>query len=203
MYCTTCGTDLKQGARFCRACGSPQGVAAAVRPIPTVPLTPPLQVEQPVGGASAVAGGLAILGGVLLLFLTIYASVYEPIHYHFSVDPETALRAWDAYALAAAAIAIAIGVLLLTNSDSPLVRGRWLLLAGLPLLVVSLLWTFPDALGTYSYADPYLYGHLYGADFGMVRIGSGYLQVSLICACLMLIAAGIAIPSARRAGAAR
>jgi hypothetical protein len=203
MYCTTCGTDLKPGARFCRACGSPQAAAAVPRPTPAARLAPPVQAGQPAQGVRALAGSLAIIGGVLLLFLTFYASVYEPIHYHFSVDPGTALRVWDAYALVAAAVAIPIGILLLTNYDSPLVRGRWLLLAGAPLLVVSLLWTFPDALDTYSHADPYLYGHLYGADFGMVRIDSSYLQVPLICACLMLIAAGMSIASARRLSPAR
>jgi hypothetical protein len=203
MYCTTCGTDLKPGARFCRACGSPQAAAAMPRSTPAAPLAPPVQVGQPVQAVGALAGALAILGGVLLLFLTFYASVYEPIHYHYSVDPGTALRIWDAYALAAAAVAIAIGVLLLTNTDNPLVRGRWLLLAGAPLLVISLLWTFPDVFDTYSYADPYLFGHLYGAEFGRVVIGSDYLQVPLIGACLMLIAAGMMVPAARRVGSAR
>jgi hypothetical protein len=157
-----------------------------------------LQVKRPIGGSAAVAGTLAVLGGMLLCFLTLHATVYEPLHQHFPVNYGEPVYFGDVLALVAGAAAIAIGVLLLVNSSNPLARGPWLLVAGVPVLIVTLLWTFPDTFHVDLYSRPFYLGFVYFTEFGLTELGSRYVQVPLICGCAMLIGAGLIVSLAPR-----
>lgn len=41
MFCTSCGSHLKDGAKFCVQCGAPTGAAPATPPAPAAPPAPP------------------------------------------------------------------------------------------------------------------------------------------------------------------
>ena len=58
-FCTTCGTPLKPGARFCEQCGSPVGVAAPAASQPARPA--PAARQQPAAAQPAAASQAADL----------------------------------------------------------------------------------------------------------------------------------------------
>ena len=50
MFCSNCGTNNNEGAKFCSGCGAPMGVnnAAPVEPTPVAPVYAPVEPQTPV-----------------------------------------------------------------------------------------------------------------------------------------------------------
>jgi hypothetical protein len=136
----------------------------------------------------------ALVAGAALCFIVLYATIYLPLHYDESVNYGQSIRFFDLVALASGLGAIAIGILLLTRrggSTAPL--GIGLLAAGVPTLVLALLWSFPETFHLSFYPVPFYFAYVYFTDLGVVHIGDGYVPLPLVIACGTLIAAGAAI----------
>ncbi len=207
MYCGSCGTELRAGARFCRACGRPQAAAAGATFPPPPPPPPPLPPPPgaAVGEARPVAAAaLAILGGAGLCFLVLYATVYQPLHLGFPVNFGDPIDGGDVLALLSGAAAIAIGVLFLTRPVNRSLFAVLLVAAGLPTLLLSVMWTFPDTFHVDTYSHHVYSGFVYFAEFGHAEIGSRYVQVLLLASCSLLVAGGLlaALATPRQAVAA-
>lgn len=188
MYCGSCGTQLNPGARFCRACGRPQAAGVAAPPPPPPSPFPP-GARQPAAPAIVVAAVLACAGGLTYCLLTLYATIYEPLHYEYPVNFGESIQFGDALAFVAGAAAVALGLLLYLRPGNNAVRGLWLVTVGLPTLVLGVLWPFPGIFDDYS--RPFHFGFVYYAEFGHVLVGSHFLQLPLMAAGAMIVAAGI------------
>jgi hypothetical protein len=144
---------------------------------------------------------LAIVGGAALCFVVLYGTIYQPLHFELSMNYGEPVRFVDLLALASGLAAIAIGVLLLgQRPGSATARGIWLVAAGAPTLILSLVWSFPDVFNLSLYPVPFYFGYVYAADLGIVHSGDMYLRLPLVLACAMMTAAGflVATPSTPR-----
>ncbi|HEV7615449.1 MAG TPA: zinc ribbon domain-containing protein [Solirubrobacterales bacterium] len=211
VYCGTCGTGLGEDAKFCRACGSAQASAPAHQ-APAPPLPPPPAAYAPAAplpGAArralsaleTVAALLALVGGAAMCFMTLYGTVYLPLHHDYGLNYDQSLRIGDALALASGVVAIAIGTLILSRRPgNATARGIWLVAAGTPTLIMSLLWSFPETFHLTLYPVPFYFAYVYFTDLGFAHIGDGYVLVPLVLGCAMVSAAGflVATPSATR-----
>ncbi len=204
VYCGTCGASLSETAKFCRACGNAQATPyqAPQAPAPE-PAPPPLQANpvavaarQSPSASDVLVGLLAIVGGVAMCFITLFATIYQPLHHDFSVNYGESVRLGDVVAFASGLVAIAIGRFFVTarpgNRKS---RGTWLVVAGTPTLIVALLWSFPEAFNLSLFPLPFYFAFVYFPDLGTVHIGSGYVPLPLVIACAMVVAAGCLIVS--------
>jgi hypothetical protein len=206
VYCGACGTALSEGARFCRACGSTQAKAPAFQAPAPPPPPPPVVLTSASRGtlasAEIVAAVLALVGGTAMCFVTLYGTVYLPLHTGFGINYDQSLRFGDALALGSGIVAIAIACLLFSRRPgNATARGIWLVAAGTPTLIMSLLWSFPDTFHLSIFPVPFYFAYVYFTDLGVVRIGAGYVLVPLVAGCAMVIAAGFAVatPAATRA----
>ncbi len=137
------------------------------------------------------AAGLAILGGFALCALTLYATIYEPLHYHFPVNFGESLHFGDILVFAAGAVGIAVGALLLSRPGSATARGAILVGVGLVILLIAVVFVFPDTFHLDPFNKPFYFGFAYFAEFGQAEIGTRFVQVPLVIACAMLIGAGL------------
>lgn len=186
---------LNPGARFCRACGSPQA-AGIVSPPPPPPTVSGLNRS----GAQTitVAGLLAIAGGATFCLLTLFATIYQPLHYEYSVNYGDSIQFGDILAFASGAVAVALGVLLLTRPGNAVARGWGLLVAGLSTLVLAVVWALTDLFDFLS--QPFYFGYVYFAELGRVETGSHLVQVPLLIAGAMVFGAALlALSSGRQA----
>lgn len=220
-YCETCGANLGEDAKFCRSCGAARPVSPAQAPptpppAPTATLPPP---PAPVGmappapssrravSATARFGAiLAIVGGLGMCFVTLYAIVYLPLHYHEPLNYGGSLQFGDLLALGSGLVAVAIGIhLIIDRPGSATVRGVLLALAGTPTLVLAVLWAFPSASHFTVFPTPFYFGLVYFTDLGLAHTSSSVLSIPLVGACLIVIAAAIvvALPAAQARTAPR
>jgi hypothetical protein len=203
VYCGSCGTSLAESAKFCRACGSAQAVghAAPATPLPPPPSYAP-SLAQPRTDAVTAASVLAIIGGAAMALLVLYAIIYQPLHNDEAVNYGIGLRLGDVVALVSGLVAVAIGAVLLTRPPrNPTATGVWLAVAGAPTLVMAILWAFPETFDLQFFPIPFYFAIVYFADIGQVDVGNYELQLPLVIACALVIAAGflIASPSVPRA----
>ena len=202
MYCSSCGTMLSPDAKFCRACGSPQAVGAAAQPPPPPPPPTAPHLSQAGAQTTAVAGLLAIAVGATFSLLTLYATIYQPLHYDYSVNYSDSIQFGDVLAFVLGLVAVALGVLLLSRPGNTANRGWGLLMAGLPVLILAVVWALSDLFDVLS--RPFYFGYVYFAEFGRVETGSHLLQVPLLIAGAMVAGAGLlALTSGRPAPAPR
>jgi hypothetical protein len=216
-YCETCGASLSGDAKFCRACGAARPVSPAQAPLTPPPTSPPTPPPPPlpagmappapaarraVSATARFGAFLAIVGGLGMCFVTLYAIVYLPLHYHEPVNYGGSLQFGDLLALGSGLVAIAIGIhLLMGRPGSAAVRGVLLALAGMPTLVLAVLWAFPEASHFTIFPTPFYFGLVYFSDLGLAHTSSSVLSVPLVAACLIVIAAAItvALPAAQEA----
>lgn len=193
MFCGSCGTQLNPGAKFCRACGSPQAAGIAPPPPP-----PPLVSGLPQTGAqtAALAGLLAIAGGATCFLLTIFATVYQPLHYDYPVNYGDSIQFGDVLVFALGVAATVLGLLILMRPGNPVNRGWGLLMAGLPVLILAAVWAFKDLYGLDS--QPFYIGYVFFADFGRIETDTHLIQVPLLIAGAMVTGAGLLQLSAGR-----
>lgn len=215
VYCGACGAGLTETARFCRACGTAQlaepPAAAPPRPAAPQPAAPPPPptawppagarspaATGPLAGAELVAAALAIVGGAAMCFLVLFAVVYSPLHDDYSVNYGIGVRFGDVLAFCSGLVAIAIGGLILARRPgNPTGRGIWLVVAGTPTLIVTLMWVFGSTLDLTTYPLPFYFAFVYFTDLGVVHLGDHYLPLVVLAACAMPVAAGVAIASAK------
>jgi zinc-ribbon domain len=220
-YCEACGASLSEEAKFCRACGAARTVSAAAAPptpraaAPTAPPRPAFQAPLPppavpagiaptapraVNPTGRLGAVLAILGGLGMCFVTLYAIVYLPLHYDQPLNYGGSLQFGDLLALGSGLVAIGIGIhLLIGRPGSAAVRGVLLALAGMPTLVLAVLWAFPQASHFSVFPPPFYFGLVYFSDLGLAHTSSSVLSVPLVSACVAVIAAAIvvALPAAQ------
>lgn len=176
---------LNSGAKFCRACGSPQ--AAGVAP-PAPP--PPMSVVGQAGAQTiTLAGLLAILGGAAISLLTLFATIYQPLHYDYPVNYDDSLQGGDVIAFALGVTAVVLGVMLLSRPRNPAGLGTGLLMAGAPVFVLGVVWAFADFFDVIS--EPFYFGFVYFADFGRLEVDEHVVQVPLLIAGAMIVGAGL------------
>ena len=208
-YCGVCGTQLGAGAGFCRACGAAQDqfaqpvaaekIVAAPQPSPTpqyrgVAVAYASPQRRRASGAAGLAAVLAIVGGLGICVVVLYATVYYPLKFHYGINFGDSLQFGDVLGLVSGAVAMALGVLILRQRvHNRGGVGLLLALAGVPTLVLALLWTYPETFHLSPYSVPFYTGYLYFTDFGVIRIGSGDVPVPLIGSTLAVIAAGALI----------
>jgi hypothetical protein len=82
MFCTSCGTQLQEGAKFCTACGRP--TVASTQPYQPTPVVTQAKGSGAVGATSGLVGGLGcsvFLGiiGLALCFTGIGALIGIPM----------------------------------------------------------------------------------------------------------------------------
>ncbi|HEY6731075.1 MAG TPA: zinc ribbon domain-containing protein [Solirubrobacterales bacterium] len=190
-YCSACGTKLNEGAKFCRSCGNPQQPLAAWSP------AAPGQVSTRSAG-NPLAAWLAIIGGATMCFIALYAVFYLPLHDDYPVNYGESLRLGDVVAVVSGLVAVAIGILTLKRPTDSVGREIWLILAGAPTLIVSLVWAFGDELNLSLYPLPFYFAFVFFTDIGVAHIGPAYVPVPLVLACAMVIAAGVMLASPGR-----
>lgn len=167
----------------------------ALPPLPSPPPLPPVvgypHPQDRRGGASG-ASILAIVGGLGMLLMVLCAIVYYPLHYHQSLNYGGPLQFGDILAFGSALVAIAVGIngMRRPASDSKL-SGIVLLAAGVPTLVLTVLWAFPETFHLTFYPQPFYFGVVYFTRFGQAHIGDGYLQVPLAASSMAVILAGL------------
>ncbi len=191
-FCGACGTRLNEGAKFCRSCGTP------LQPPAWSPAAAPGAVSPRPAAAAAgntVAAWLAIVGGATMCFISLYAVFYLPLHNDYPVNYGVGLRLGDVVAVLSGLVAIAIGILTLKRPADYVGREIWLVLAGAPTLIVSLMWTFGDELNLSLFPAPFYFAYVYFTDIGVTQIGSIYVPLPLVLASAMVIAAGVLLAS--------
>lgn len=165
--------------------------------LPPLPPPPPTAPAPPAarGSATLTAGAfLAILGGVGMIAMVLEATVYYPLHNHYSLNFGESPQFGDLLAFGSGLVAIVIGALALSRPPArPLSSGVWLVAAGIPTLVLTVVWDFPNTFHLTYYPRPFYAGFVYFADIGSAHIGSGLLQVPLVVSCVIVILAGILI----------
>jgi hypothetical protein len=214
-YCEACGASLSGDAKFCRSCGAarpvstaqapptppPASTATATPPPVAVGMVPPVPSSRPAVSAAARFGAvLAIVGGLGMCFVTLYAIAYLPLHHHEPLNYGGSLQFGDLLALGSGLVAMAIGIHLITGRPgSAAVRGVLLALAGMPTLVLAVLWAFPSASHFTVFPTPFYFGLVYFTDLGLAHTSSSVLSIPLVGACLIVIAAAIvvALPAAQ------
>ena len=131
---------------------------------------------------------LAIGGGIGMCVVVLWAIVYLPLHYHEPLNSGDSLQFGDLLALLSGIAAIGIGVLTLARRvRNPRGAGVVVVLAGVPTLVLAILWSFPETFHLSIYPVPFYIGYLYFANFGLAHIGSGYVPLPLIGSTLAVI----------------
>lgn len=220
-FCTQCGTAISSSARFCRACGAPQqplevtetaheaatiappatatsslpSPPPVLAPTPPPPPLPPVAVyPQSSGYRTGVSGAsiLAVSGGLGMLLLVLCATVYYPLHYHFPFNYGEPLLFGDVFVFGAAVAALTVGIRALRGSAMGTAVNRGVLLtAGVPVLVLTVLWAWSETFHLTAYPQPFYAGFVYFTELGQAHIGSGYLQVPLAAASIAVILAGL------------
>ena len=138
-----------------------------------------------------------------MCFMVLYAIVYLPLHYDEPLNFGESLQFGDLLALGSGLLAILLGGLALRRVPSaPARTGAVLMLAGLPTLVLVLLWAFPETFNLdYFCPRPFYFGFVYFSDLGKAHFGDSYangsLQVPLLVSsaavtagCMMVFARG-------------
>jgi len=164
-----------------------------------MPVAGTVAVPQASPAEAPVAAILAIVGGAVLCLLTLYGTVYEPLHYDFGINYGEGPQLADPLAFVSGLAAIAIGLIALSQRRSSTIRGAILILAGAPTLCLSLLWIFPSTFfgDDYYYDGPPLYfGHVFFTDIARLEIGSRSVNLPLLAACAALITAGFMMGAA-------
>jgi len=199
VYCGACGAGLRETAKFCPACGSPQEVSPPPRepPPPSPAYAPPPAYARAATGSppplDVIAAVLAIVGGAGMCFIALYATIYLPLHHDFGVNYGESVRIGDALAVASGLVAVAIGVLVLARPGSNrMARGVWLLAAGTPTLIAAVVWSFPQTFHVTIFPEPFYFAYVFFTDLGVTHIGTGYVPLPLVGACAMVIGAGLA-----------
>jgi hypothetical protein len=193
---------LGPDSKFCRACGSPQAAAVGAQPPPPPPPPTAPHLSQAGAQTTAVAGLLAIAGGATFCLLTLYATIYQPLHYDYSVNYSDSIQFGDVLTVALGVVAVTLGVLLLSRPGNTANRGWGLLMAGLPVLILTVVWALTDLFDVLT--QPFYFGYVYFAEFGRVETGSHLVQVPLLIAGVMVAGAGLlALNSGRPAPAPR
>jgi hypothetical protein len=150
--------------------------------------------RQAVSTPARIGAILAIVGGLGMSLITLHAIVYLPLHYHDPLNFGEPLQFGDLLALGSGLVAVAVGIRILTGRPgSATARGVVLALAGTPTLILALLWAFPGASHFSIYPRPFYLGFVYFADLGLVDVGDGAVAMPLVGACLIVIAAAIAV----------
>ena len=189
MYCASCGTQLNADAKFCRACGTPQATGVAPPPPPPPPPPPAQGVGQVGAQVTAAAGLLAIAGGATCFLLTIFATIYQPLHYDYSVNYGDSIQFGDVLVFALGVGAAILGLMVLLRPGDAVVRGWGLLMAGLPVLILASVWAFRDLYDVLS--QPFYFGYVFFADFGRIETDTHLIQVPLLIAGALVTAAGL------------
>lgn len=132
--------------------------------------------------------------------MVLYAIVYLPLHHHFSLAFGEPLQFGDLLPLGSGALAILLGVLALRRAPSnPAATGAVLMLAGVPTIVLLLLWAFPETFHLdYYFSRPFYFGFVYFCELGKAHVGSGYIQVPLLVCSTAVFVAGCLMAFARR-----
>lgn len=135
--------------------------------------------------------------------MVLYTIVYLPLHHDFPVAFGESLQFGDLLALGSGALAITLGVLALRRAPSnPVGTGVVLMLAGVPTVVLALLWAFPETFNLdYYFSRPFYFGFVYFCELGKAHIGSsyenGYIQVPLLVCSAAVFVAGCLMAFAR------
>jgi zinc-ribbon domain len=217
-FCTQCGAAISSSARFCRNCGAareplqaaatspdtaatflqPATAAPPLRALPPLPSSPPLPpvvgYPQSQGQRTAASGAsiLAIAGGIGMLLMVLCAIVYYPLHYHEPLNYGASLKFGDILAFGSAMVAMAIGIRAMRQpAAGSKLAGIVLLAVGVPTLVLTILWAYPETFHLSFYPQPFYFGVVYFTRFGQAHIGSGYLQILLAASSIAIIVAGI------------
>jgi len=211
-FCQACGASLGKNAKFCRACGTPLQVAAAAPPTPPAPdsqdpppprtyppvVMPPPPVPSPqAAAASPAASGAAILaigGGLGMCLITVYAIIYRPLHFHDPVNYGESLQFGDLFLLIAGLAAIAVGVSMFAGRHgNQSGRAALLALAGIPALVLTVLWSFPVTFHLSVFPEqPFYFGIVFFSEFGNVHVGQdGEVPAPLLLSCLAVVVAAL------------
>lgn len=197
VFCGTCGTGLSDAAKFCRACGSAQASSGAAPPP-----APPGRVafapvaERAPSGLEIAAAVLAIVGGAAICFMTLYAVFYLPLHNDYPVNYGESPRLGDVLAFASGLAAAGIGWFLLARRSLNLTAaGIWLVVAGTPTLIMTVLWAFPETFNLSFYPLPFYFAFVYFPDLAVIDVGEGNIPLPLAAGCAMVIAAGFMIAS--------
>ncbi|MBR3316906.1 MAG: zinc-ribbon domain-containing protein [Atopobiaceae bacterium] len=76
MFCSNCGKEISDGARFCGGCGAPVGVPSSVlQPSATQPATPPRQQSTVIRVLAIVA---VVLSVAIIALLAVFAIKMQP-----------------------------------------------------------------------------------------------------------------------------
>ena len=223
VFCGSCGGALSATARFCRSCGASQvefATAQAAVPLPPAPAPAPVPAPQPPpvrpaapslgtlpqsrAPANRTGAVLAIAGGMGMCFMVLYAAVYFPLHIHLPVLFGEGLQFGDILAFGCGGLAIWLGVLALRRPlANPQRTGAVVMAAGVPAIVLALVWAFPEALGLDDlFSRPFYFGFVYFCELGNAHIGdsygNGYLQVPLLVSSAAVLVGGCLMAFARR-----
>jgi hypothetical protein len=219
VFCGSCGGALSATARFCRSCGASQvefatqQVVASPPPAPVhAPQPPPVRPAAPSIGAlpqsrtpaNRTGAFLAIAGGIGMCFMVLYAIVYLPLHIHSPVLFGEGPQFGDVLAFGCGGLAIWLGVLALRRPPAnPRRAGAVVMAAGVPAIILVLVWAFPETLGLDElFSRPFYFGYVYLCELGNVHIGdsygNGYLQVPLLVSSAAVLAGGCLMAFARR-----
>ena len=215
-FCNACGASLGEEAKFCRVCGN--SLQAPVAPTPPPPPTlghksppapPPPPTSYPpvvapphtpvaVGSrtaspATTTAAILAIGGGLGMCLITLYAIVYRPLHFHDPVNFGESLQFGDLFMIGAGLVAVAVGVSALRSRGNGPGRAALLALAGIPSLVLTVVWSFPTTFHVTLYPElPFYAGFVFVSELGNVRVGQdGEVPLPLLAACLAVVLAAL------------
>ncbi|HEX5988689.1 MAG TPA: hypothetical protein VFY75_00560 [Solirubrobacterales bacterium] len=153
-------------------------------------------IPQAGAQTTALAGLLAVAGGATFFLLTIFATVYQPLHYDYPVNYGDSVQFGDVLVFALGVGAAILGMLILMRPGDNVTRGWGLLMTGVPVFVLAAVWAFSDIADLFS--QPFHFGYVFFADFGRVETDTHLIQVPLLIAGAMVIGAGLLALSAGR-----
>lgn len=153
-------------------------------------------VPQAGAQTTALAGLLAVAGGATFFLLTIFATVYQPLHYDYPVNYDNSVQFGDVLVFVLGVGATILGLLILMRPGNIVARGWGLLAAGVPVFVFAVIWAFKDLYDLAS--EPFYIGYVFFADFGRIETDAHLIQVPLLIAGAMVIGAGLLALSAGR-----
>lgn len=132
-----------------------------------------------------------------MVLITLYATVYRPLHFHEPVNYGEPVQFGDLLAIGSGLIAIAVGAANFRGKMRSPARGVVLALCGAPTLLLALLWSFPETFHLDLFSRPFYFGVVYFSDLGNTQIGTGNVPLPLVVATLMVIVAAVmvSIPS--------
>lgn len=137
---------------------------------------------------------LAILGGAVMILMVLEATLYYPLQHDYRFNYGESLQFGDLLAFGSGLAAVLIGALVLRRPPAqPLASGICLVAAGVPTLLLAVVWAFPETFNLTSYPQPFYFGIVYFAELGKAHVGDGYPQIPLIASCLAVIVAGVLV----------